>query len=248
MTPIGAERQRLDLGHRGETEFAIEMRKQRAAARRLPSEMPAKAPAIHLYQQQIFLAGEMFSRGLDCLLGGGEMNVAIGQIDGRAAKNAVHFGSPPVSFRADFINEPEWGWHCHNIAPSTRILIVRRVACTARPLICAASYRDVMRNTENYLIDTADQCVRLARAGREMAAQLEAMSNSLMAKAVELDTTRQRDDAKQPDEVRKPARNRLKNADERRTAESPATCAGLSDFGGSTKAYVWPQERAILSL
>jgi hypothetical protein len=65
-----------------------------------------------------------------------------------------------------------------------------------------------MRNTENYLIDTADQCVRLARAGREMAAQLEAMSNSLMAKAVELDTTRQRDDAKQPDEVRKPARKK----------------------------------------
>jgi hypothetical protein len=62
-----------------------------------------------------------------------------------------------------------------------------------------------MRNTESYLIDTADQCARLARAGREMAAQLEAMSNSLMAKAVELDTGRQRDDAKQPDEVRKTA-------------------------------------------
>ena len=62
-----------------------------------------------------------------------------------------------------------------------------------------------MRNTESYLIDTADQCVRLARAGREMAAQLEAMSNSLMAKAVELDTSRQRDDGEQPDEARKAA-------------------------------------------
>lgn len=50
-----------------------------------------------------------------------------------------------------------------------------------------------MRKTEEYLIDTADQCIRLARSGREMAASLEAMSNDLMAKAVELDTTRQKD-------------------------------------------------------
>lgn len=50
-----------------------------------------------------------------------------------------------------------------------------------------------MSKTEDYLIDAADQCIRLARAGREMAASLEAMSNDLMAKAVELDTTRQKD-------------------------------------------------------
>lgn len=49
-----------------------------------------------------------------------------------------------------------------------------------------------MRKTEQYLIDKADQCIRLARAGREMAANLEAMSNDLMAKAVELDTARQK--------------------------------------------------------
>ena len=51
-----------------------------------------------------------------------------------------------------------------------------------------------MRKTEQYLIDTADQCIRLARAGREMAADLEAMSNKLMAKAVELDTDREKDE------------------------------------------------------
>jgi hypothetical protein len=44
--------------------------------------------------------------------------------------------------------------------------------------------------TEDYLIQTADRCARLARAGREIAADLEAMSNELMAKAVELDTSR----------------------------------------------------------
>ena len=51
-----------------------------------------------------------------------------------------------------------------------------------------------MRKTEEFLIETADQCIRLARAGREMAANLETMSNELMARAVELDTTRQRDE------------------------------------------------------
>ena len=59
-----------------------------------------------------------------------------------------------------------------------------------------------MRHTKQYLIDTADQCNRLARAGREMAASLEAMSNELLAKAVELDTVRQLDE-KQPSAVGK---------------------------------------------
>jgi len=51
-----------------------------------------------------------------------------------------------------------------------------------------------MKEIEQYLIDKADQCVRLARVGREMADSLEAMGNDLMAKAVELDTIRDRDD------------------------------------------------------
>lgn len=50
-----------------------------------------------------------------------------------------------------------------------------------------------MPDTERYLIETADRCTRLARAGRELAESLEAMSNELMAKAVELDTTRDKD-------------------------------------------------------
>lgn len=49
-----------------------------------------------------------------------------------------------------------------------------------------------MSDTEQYLIDAADRCVRLARVGRELAASLESISNDLMAKAVELDTARDR--------------------------------------------------------
>jgi hypothetical protein len=47
-----------------------------------------------------------------------------------------------------------------------------------------------MSDTEQYLIDAADRCMRLARIGRELAADLETMSNDLMAKAVALDTVR----------------------------------------------------------
>jgi hypothetical protein len=49
-----------------------------------------------------------------------------------------------------------------------------------------------MLKIEEYLIETADRCIRLAREGREIAASLEAISHELMAKAVELDTTQQK--------------------------------------------------------
>ncbi|HET9618028.1 MAG TPA: hypothetical protein VFP74_12750 [Pseudolabrys sp.] len=50
-----------------------------------------------------------------------------------------------------------------------------------------------MSDTEQYLIETADKCARLARLGREIAADLEAMSNDLLAKAVSIDTARDRE-------------------------------------------------------
>jgi hypothetical protein len=51
-----------------------------------------------------------------------------------------------------------------------------------------------MSDTEHYLIEAADKCARLARRGREVAADLEAMSQELMAKAVQLNTARDRDE------------------------------------------------------
>lgn len=50
-----------------------------------------------------------------------------------------------------------------------------------------------MQDIEHYLIEKADECARLARVGREMADSLEAMGNDLMAKAVELNSARDRD-------------------------------------------------------
>jgi hypothetical protein len=49
---------------------------------------------------------------------------------------------------------------------------------------------DIMLKTEEYLIETADRCIRLAHEGRELIVRLEAISNELMAKAVEIDTRR----------------------------------------------------------
>ena len=47
-----------------------------------------------------------------------------------------------------------------------------------------------MLKMEEYLVETADHCIRLAKEGRGLVARLEAISHELMAKAVELDTKR----------------------------------------------------------
>jgi hypothetical protein len=51
----------------------------------------------------------------------------------------------------------------------------------------------MMLKTEEYLIETADRCTRLAREGRSLIERLEAIRDELMAKAVELDTERDKD-------------------------------------------------------
>ena len=60
-----------------------------------------------------------------------------------------------------------------------------------------------MLKTEEYLVETADRCIRLAREGRGLIARLEAISHELMAKAVELDTHRDKKDksAGEPEET-----------------------------------------------
>jgi hypothetical protein len=43
-----------------------------------------------------------------------------------------------------------------------------------------------------YFIEKAEECLRLVRQARENADNLEGLANQLMAKAVEIDTDRQR--------------------------------------------------------
>jgi hypothetical protein len=49
---------------------------------------------------------------------------------------------------------------------------------------------DIMLKTEEYLVEAADRCTKLAKDGRGLIKQLEDISHELMAKAVELDTKR----------------------------------------------------------
>lgn len=49
-----------------------------------------------------------------------------------------------------------------------------------------------MLKTEEYLVETAERCVTLAQEGRKLIDRLVAISEELMAKAVELDTSRER--------------------------------------------------------
>jgi hypothetical protein len=55
-------------------------------------------------------------------------------------------------------------------------------------------YGDNMPKTEEFLIETADRCTGLAREGRDLIERLEVLRNDLMAKAVELDTRRQKEE------------------------------------------------------
>jgi hypothetical protein len=47
-----------------------------------------------------------------------------------------------------------------------------------------------MLKTEEYLIETADRCSGLAREGRVLIERLETIRDELIAKAVEIDTMR----------------------------------------------------------
>jgi hypothetical protein len=53
-----------------------------------------------------------------------------------------------------------------------------------------------MRQTAEYLIETADQCSGLAREGRALVERLESLRDDLIAKAVALDTNTQKAEKK----------------------------------------------------
>ena len=116
---IRPERQRRDRSHRRDVKVAVQMWKQRAAARRLEAQTVAEPGALDLHQKQVSLAGKVFGGGLDGLFGGRKMDEAVFDINRRTAKNAVGFGGAPHRFRADLINEARRGLNCHNVASTT---------------------------------------------------------------------------------------------------------------------------------
>jgi len=104
MTSGFVQRQRIDPQNRLHVEFAIEMRKQRAAARRLPFQLVAERVGVDRDQHQVALPGKPFRRGFGSLLGGGEMDEAVLMVSRRAAIAAFAFGFAPFGSGADFVD------------------------------------------------------------------------------------------------------------------------------------------------
>src|SRR5690242_17679804 len=78
VDPIGSESQRLDRMDAAQRQVPVQMGKKRAAARWLPFERRAERRRLDRDQQEVVLAGKMPSGGFAHLLGGGEMDVAVG--------------------------------------------------------------------------------------------------------------------------------------------------------------------------
>ena len=109
-TPCGrmcgrlARAQRLGPQHRGKIERRVKMRKQRAAARRLPFQLGPETLRIDGEQHETGLAGEMLGQRAFELMGGGEMDEAVADIVGRAFETP--FAPRPFvgGFGQDFID------------------------------------------------------------------------------------------------------------------------------------------------
>src|SRR5439155_19287171 len=89
VAPFGSERQRVHTQDGSEIQTCVKVRKERAAARRLPSQPVAQPCGVNAHQQQVALTGEMFCSGFHHLCGAGEMDEAILLIDRRAMEDAL---------------------------------------------------------------------------------------------------------------------------------------------------------------
>src|ERR1041385_1815090 len=104
MDPVGCEPQGLRRTDACERQVSVEMGKQRAAARGFPFERRSEGGRIDRNEHEIVLPGEMLRGRLAHLLGGGEMDVAVGAIDRGAAEDAVALRLLPQRTRADLVD------------------------------------------------------------------------------------------------------------------------------------------------
>src|SRR6056297_877907 len=78
------ERQGLRPRHIPDPQGAIKMREKRTTARRLPSQVIAKAISLYPQKHQAVLTGEMLCCRLGRLIDSREMDIPIGKVHGRA--------------------------------------------------------------------------------------------------------------------------------------------------------------------
>jgi hypothetical protein len=103
MRPVIVEQQRLHPAHGREGQRAIEMGKQLAAARGFPFQSAAQFLGDNRNQDEVQHSGKVFRRRAGNLGGGREMDVAISEIDRRAAELAVELGLRPLRRLADLV-------------------------------------------------------------------------------------------------------------------------------------------------
>src|SRR5262245_6058055 len=95
VTAVGAKWQQIDAYDSLRRKSAVEVRKQRPAARGLPFKGAAKPFGIDADQQQIALTSKMFCGGFGNLGCSREMNEIVALIDLGAEKYAGAFGLSP---------------------------------------------------------------------------------------------------------------------------------------------------------
>src|SRR5687767_12804973 len=102
------------------------MRKQRAAARRLPLQPRAERAAVDRDENEVALAGKPLARGLRRLLGGREMDEAVLPVHRRAAIGACMLGFVPFGGGADLVDR------CHRRITSGPAWLRKKLNVLAR--------------------------------------------------------------------------------------------------------------------
>ena len=95
MQSVGAEWKGADGNDGIEGEGSIEMGKRVTAARGLISQGVAEPCAVNSDQEKVILPGEMLRSGLAQLCGGGEVDEAVGEINGRPLETPRRLGLAP---------------------------------------------------------------------------------------------------------------------------------------------------------
>ena len=108
MDAGGIEREGLDPSDGVETQRRVEMGEQSPTTGDFPSQRRAECFRFDRHEQKVGLAGEMFRDRFGDLRARGEMDEAVGAIDGRALEQASGFGLAPQRGGCDLVDE-----RCH---------------------------------------------------------------------------------------------------------------------------------------
>ena len=101
-------------------EGSIEMGKKVTAARGLISQGVAEPCAVNSDQEKVILPGEMLRSGLAQLCGGGEVDEAVGEINGRPLETPRRLGLAPEAARCDLEDNGAVFAHAASHPPDTR--------------------------------------------------------------------------------------------------------------------------------